>query len=219
MSMRARCTLLLLLAAVSIVAVGHARAAAVGALLGLGRGTVTGDAPPNTIYIGDVGLIAGLQGEIPLGQSIALSIQPMINQSRTTLTSATNADASGKTTLDLKLDYVSVPLVVKFGVAGGRTYVAGGANLGFLQSAHITGNGIDEDIKGHFHSVDVGALLGFGVVFPVGRPSLTTELRYVQGLTNLSTDTGTGALSTLPERLHSGGLQLIAGILFPLGKP
>jgi hypothetical protein len=64
--------------------------------------------------------------------------------------------------------------------------------------------------------VDVGALFGFGVVFPVGRPKLTTELRYVQGLVNLSNDSG-DASTALPDRFHSGGLELMAGILFPLG--
>jgi len=218
MPMRAPCILLSLLTSVSIVAVGHAQAAAVGVLLGLSRDGASGDSPPNTSYSGGFGLVTGLQAEIGLSQSIALSIQPMFSQHRTTLTSATDDDASDEMTLDLKLDYISVPLVVKFSAAGGRTYVAGGVDLGFIQSARIAGDGIDEDIKDYFNSVDVGALFGFGVVFPLGRPSLTTELRYVQGLTNLSNDSGTGVLATLPGRFHSGGFQLTAGILFPIGK-
>jgi len=64
--------------------------------------------------------------------------------------------------------------------------------------------------------VNVGALFGFGVVFPVGRPRITTELRYVQGLVNLS-GAEQGLIQELPDRFYSSGLQIMAGILFPLG--
>ncbi|HEX5030189.1 MAG TPA: porin family protein [Candidatus Eisenbacteria bacterium] len=212
---------LFLVMLVSIASPTHARAAAVGALLGVGRQAISGDAPPNTSYGARGGLIAGVQGEMALTPSIALCVQPSFAQRRTTLTSVD--DVTGEDALDLNLDYVSVPVLLKFGAAGGRTYFAGGVDIGFLQSAHLTGDGLDRDIKDRFNSMDVGALFGFGVVFPVGRPRLTTELRYVQGLVNLSSgDFAEAAASTatsLPDRFHSGGLELMAGILFPLGKP
>jgi hypothetical protein len=212
MTSKRTCFTLLVVMIVSI-APACARAAAVGALLGVGRQGISGDAPPNTSYGARGGLIAGVQGEIDLTQNIALSVQPRITQRRTSLTSVD--DVTGENALDLNLDYVSVPVLLKFGA--GRTYFAGGVDLGFLNSAHLTGQGLDEDIKDRFNSTDVGALFGFGVNFPVGRPHLTTELRYVQGLVNLSNDSSTAA--SLPDRFHSGGLELMAGILFPLGKP
>jgi len=166
--------------------------------------------------------MAGVQGEISLTPDIALSVQPSFAQRRTTLTSV--EDVTGENALDLNLDYVSVPVLLKFEIAGGRTYFAGGVDVGFLKSAHLTGNGVDEDVKDRFNSTDVGALFGFGVLFPVGKPRLTTELRYVQGLVNLSgdfasSDVDGSTASSLPDRFHSGGLELVAGILFPLGKP
>jgi len=219
MSKWARRGILLLLTTAWLGIAGHAHAAAVGAFLGLGREGISGDAPPSTTYLGAIGGIAGLQGEIALTDGIALSVQPMFSQRRTTLTTAT---FSGETTHDLKLDYVSVPVVLKFSAARGRTYVAGGLDLGFLQTAKITGNGLDEDIKDGFHPTDLGALVGFGVVFPIGGPNLTTEIRYVQGLTDLSKTPASAvdpaASSDLPDRFHSGGWQLTAGILFPFGK-
>ena len=216
MSKRTRCTLLLVMI-VSTASPMQARAAAVGALLGVGRQGISGDAPPNTSYGARGGLIAGVQGEMALTPSIALSVQPSFAQRRTRLTSVD--DATGEDALDLNLDYVSVPVLLKFGAAGGRTYFAGGVDIGFLQSAHLTGDGLDEDVRDRFNSTDVGALFGFGVVFPVGSPRLTTELRYVQGLVNLSNDASGSTATSLPDRFHSGGLQLMAGILFPLGKP
>jgi hypothetical protein len=207
---------LLLMIIVSIASPTHARAAAVGALLGVGRQGISGDAPPNTSYGARGGLIAGVQGEINLSPGIALSVQPRLAQRRTTLTSVD--DVTGEKALDL--DLFSVPVLLKFSAAGGRTYFAGGLDVGFLRSAHLTGDGLDEDIKDRFHTTDVGALFGFGVVFPVGKPRLTTELRYVQGLVNLSSGDAEGSTATsLPDRFHSGGLEFQVGILFPLGTP
>ena len=216
MSTRARWTLLILCCAASTFPADSARAAAVGALLGANRCSISGDAPLNTSYGGGTGLIVGAQGEIALTQDIALSIQPMLAQSRTELKSAESEDEGSERTLDLALDYVSIPVVVKFRAAGGRTYFAGGVDVGFLSSASLTGDGVDEDVKSLFHDVNVGALFGFGVVFPVGRPRLTTELRYVQGLVNLS-GAEQGLIQELPDRFYSSGLQIMVGILFPLG--
>ena len=216
MSTWARAALLLACAA-AVSAASPARAATIGAILGLDRGAISGDAPPNTKYGGGMGWIAGEQVDIPLTSDLALSLQPRINHRSTKLTSA-DEESPDESVADLDLDYVSVPLVLKLEAAGGRTYVAGGVDLAFLTSAQLTGPGIDKDIKSLLHGTDVGALVGFGVVFPVGTPRLTTELRYVQGLVNLSNDSEGAALRNLPDRFHMSGWQLTAGILFPLGK-
>lgn len=214
-----RVALISLLCAGSALSAGTSWAAAVGALVGLNRGGISGDAPPNTQYADNTGLLGGVQGEIGLGGDVSLSVQPMYVRRSTALTAVDSTETSGETSLDLALDYFAVPVLVKFNAAGGRTYVAGGLDIGFLTSARLSGGGLDEDVKGSFHNVDVGALLGFGVVFPIGRPLLTTELRYVQGLVNLAGGDAGDAIRDLPDRFHSGGLQLTAGILFRLGRP
>lgn len=208
---------LILACAVSVSTASPARAAAIGAILGLDRGAISGDAPPNTNYGGGMGWIAGVEVEFPITSDLALSLQPRINHRTTELTSA-DEESPDESVADLEFDYVSVPLVLKLEAAGGRTYVAGGVDLAFLTSARLTGDGIDEDIESLLHGTDVGALLGFGVVFPVGTPRITTELRYVQGLVNLSNDSEGATLRNLPDRFHMSGWQLTAGILFPLGK-
>jgi len=190
-------------------------AAAVGALLGLNRSAISGDAPANTAYGAGAGLMVGAQAEFALTGNLALSFQPMFVQRNTKLRSA-DAEPGDERALDLDMDYLSVPVVIKFGAAHGRTYVAGGMDVGFLSSARVSGEGIDEDIEPLLHSVDIGALFGFGVVFPAGRSRLTTELRYVQGLVNLR-DAEQGPVQELPDRFHSSGLQLMVGVLVPIG--
>lgn len=188
-------------------------AAAVGALLGLNRCAISGDAPANTAYGARAGLMIGAQAEFPLSSDLSLSFQPMFVQRNTKLRSTD--EPAEERALDLDLDYLSVPVLVKF--AHGRTYVAGGMDVGFLNSARVSGDGIDEDIEPLLHSVDLGAVFGFGVVFPKGRSRLTTELRYVQGLINLR-EAEQGLVQELPDRFHSSGLQLMVGILFPIGS-
>jgi hypothetical protein len=118
------------------------------------------------------------------------------------------------TELGLTFDYVSVPVLVKFAKAGGRTYVAGGVTVDFLTAAGASGR----DVTSAYNSTGLGAVLGFGVVFPAGRTRFTTELRYIQGITNMTPGTAAEAAGALAPRLHSSGLELIVGTLLPVGK-
>lgn len=218
MSIPARRTLLFFTALAVFLSVSMPRpchAAVVGALLGLNRCAISGDAPPNTAYGAGAGFMVGAQAEFALTSDISLSFQPTFVQGNTKLRST--EEPADERELDLNLDYLSVPVLVKFGAAHGRTYFAGGLDVGFLSSARVSGEGIDEDIEPLLHSVDVGAVFGFGVNFPAGRSHFTTELRYVQGLVNLR-EGEQGLVQELPDRFHSSGLQLLVGYLLPLGS-
>jgi outer membrane protein with beta-barrel domain len=208
---RPRVGFALLLIAGALVGAGTARAAAIGAQGGLDRCGLSGDNGENAQYNAHTGFLVGVQGELGIARAIALSLQPSYVQR---VTESTTASTAGQAQGKLTLDYVSVPIVVKFGLGSGRTYVSTGLDLAFLSSAKLSAGGPDRDVKSFLHSTDVGALIGFGVVFPIGHPRLTTELRYVQGLVNVANQ----QISEWPERFHSYGLQLAAGILFPLGS-
>ena len=207
------------LVATAFAAPDPAKAAAVGVVLGFNRGSISGDAPPDAGYGTQFGLLAGVQGEIGIASDIFLSLQPMYVRRGARISFAEVNSGAGQDSLSLALDYFAVPVVVKFRAAGGRTYFLGGLDIAFLTAATLSGGGSDVDVKDSFQSTDVGALLGFGVLFPIGRPRLTVELRYVQGLVNLAGDSEGEPISALPDRFHSSGLQCTAGLLFPLGRP
>jgi hypothetical protein len=209
----------MLLAALLAFGATPAHAAAVGAILGLNRAGISGDAPPDAEYNSKTGLMAGVQAEIGLTQEISLSLQPMYVMRGAGLTVADSTANSGERDLELALEYVAVPVVVKIATASGRTYVTGGVDVAFLSGATLTDGDLDKDVKTALCDMDLGALLGFGVVFPLGRPRLTVEARYVQGLVNLGGDAEGAATPNLPDRFRSTGLQLTAGILIPLGRP
>jgi hypothetical protein len=207
-----------LIVAVALPVGSVARAAAVGVQLGVDRSGLDGDVPPNSEYTDKYGLVAGIQAEVGLARDLSLSLQPSFVQKRSGVLIAPSTRAGDPTELELSFDHVSVPVVVKFAMANGRTFVSGGVTVDFLTAATLSGLGSDRDVKSTFNSTNVGAALGFGVVFPAGHARFTTELRLVQGLTNLNTGAAAAAAGALAPRLHSTGLQLIVGSLFPIGK-
>jgi len=218
-SRAARLSLVVLLSTGIAVRADAAQAAAIGAQLGLDRAGVDGDTPPNTEYTDKAGLVAGIQGEIGFAQDLSLSLQPSFVQKKSGVLIAPSTRGGSTTELELSFGYVSVPLVVKFAQARGRTYVAGGVTVDFLTAATLSGLGSDRNVKSAYNSTGFGALLGFGVVFPVGRTHFTTELRFVQDIANMTTGTVAQATGALAPRLHSNGLQLTVGILLPIGRP
>lgn len=212
-----RLLLVVLLAIAAASAAGEARAAAIGVQLGLDRGRIDGDSPPNSSYTSKYGVVAGVQGELGIAHALSLSLQPSYVHRPIGVLFAPSTRGGSPTELDLKFDYVSLPLVVKFAQAGGRTFVSGGVTADFVTAATLSGAGADRDVSSAYKSTAFGALLGFGVVFPAGRTHFTTELRFVQGLTNMNTGDAAAAAGALAPRLHSSGLELIVGSLFPVG--
>ena len=151
------------LLALSPPCITAAHAAAVGAHLGLNRSGIGGDFGQNTEIASQTGLLAGVQGEIGLSRGIALSLQPMYLRQETRATAESD---SANTDLELTLDSYSVPIVVKFGLGGGRTYVSSGLDISFLSTAKLSSGALERDTKSSFNDVNLGALVGFGVVFP-----------------------------------------------------
>lgn len=189
----------------------------VGVHVGGDRAGIDGDSPPSASYVPKFGLVAGVQAEFGLAGDLSLSLQPSFVRVRTGIQSAASTGGGEPVEVDLSLDYVSLPILVKFAQGGGRTYVAGGLAVDFLSGANLSGAASDRDVSSAYEDTALGAVLGFGVVFPAGRTRITTELRFVQGITNLTTGDIAEATGALAPRLHSSGLQLLVGGLFPIG--
>ena len=218
-SYSARLLFVALLAAGVAAGADAARAAVVGAQLGVDRAGIDGDTPPNSQYTDKVGLVAGIQGEVGFAQGLSLSLQPSFVQKKSGVLFVPSTRGGSTTELELSFDYVSVPVLVKFAKAGGRTYVAGGVTVEFLTAATLSGQGSDRDVMSAYNSTGFGAVLAFGVVFPAGRTRFTTELRFVQGIANMTTGTAADTAGALAPRLHSNGWELIVGNLLPVGRP
>jgi len=208
-------------ALVTVLTLGGASAAgaqiAVGAVLGVNRTGISGDNPDKTSYTAKGAPIVGLVLEIPVAKDVAIVFQPGYRQLKAVIGFEVDGQEEPVDSLDLKLAYVSVPVLVKVITSGGKWYVTSGLDFGFLSSASIgTISGSEEtDVKDLLTEFDLAVIFGVGRMFPVGRPKITAEIRYSQSLLNLSNQTA-GA-NDLPVRFRASGFQLMAGVLLPLG--
>ena len=117
-------------------------------------------------------------------------------------------------TLRYSLDYIEVPLYMKYRLTTGsvRPYLAAGPSLAFVQRAKI--DGIDDvtDIKDQVKSPDASVAFGGGVELVSGKTAFFVDGRYAVGLTNLAK----GDVDPESEGRHRG-LQVRAGVTFRLG--
>ncbi len=191
----------------------------IGAVLGVNRTGISGDNPAETSYSAKGGPIAGLVLEIPVAKDVKIVFQPGYRQLKAVIGFEVDGVEEPVDSLDLKLAYVSMPVLLKVITNGGKWFVTSGLDFGFLSSATIgtISGSVESDVKDSLTEFDLAVMFGVGRMFPVGRPKITAELRYSQSLLNLSNQTvGT---NDLPVRFRASGLQLVAGVLLPLGGP
>jgi hypothetical protein len=190
----------------------------IGAFGNLNLAKVSGDVPEDFAYSGNTGFGFGLIGEFHLTDDVWLSFQPMILPRGAGLQLEVDDDEDPVDFATLNLSYFAVPILAKFVTVGGKVYVISGVNVSFLTSANITGvedSAEEIDVKDSFKSFDVAVDFGVGGQLPAGPVKIMLEARYEQGLVNIMEDVINE--DALQSRLRSKGLQLLAGILLPLG--
>jgi len=189
----------------------------VGATAGLSSTSFSGDVPDDGSYTSLMGFSAGVVGEYSLTPDIRLSVQPSYAR-RGTGVAFDVGEHDPRDSLELSLDYCSIPVMARFLTPGGSWFVNGGLDLGFLlaASARDVNAGRTADVKDFINSVDLMMLIGAGVAFPLDPAVLSFELRYSQSLINAGSDEQLQAAAGIPPRFRSSGFQLLAAVLFPL---
>ena len=101
----------------------------------------------------------------------------------------------GTASVTMNFDYLVMPLLAKVSL-GKKTkfFLSAGAYLAYCQMAKINYNstaidGYSRDLSSQYKKQDAGLMIGGGVAIPVlSKLSLSAELRYSQGLHDISTD-------------------------------
>jgi hypothetical protein len=106
-----------------------------------------------------------------------------------------------------KLDYVQIPLMLKYYAAPGFSLEAG-PQIGFLVSSEVESDGVSVDVEDYFSSTDFGVNLGVGYKFING---LFLQGRYNLGLSNVwdSEEFDSG-----DEKIKNSVIQLSIGFMF-----
>lgn len=170
--------------------------------------------------------VGGVLG-IGINPFIFVELQPMYLQKGGTVTQdAPNPD------IEMKSTYLEIPLFLKVAAfrEGFQPYVMGGATFGFLLSsdleAEIGGFTFKADAKDITKNFEVGLGFGAGIRFPVGSANLFLESRYIFGMGNLNEggnlefkydDIVEQEEFDKENEFSNKGLQVMAGIIFPLG--
>lgn len=191
----------------------------IGIIGGLSRSGLSGDKPSNATYTTLTGIGIGGLMETKISKYVHIGIQPMYLQRGSKIAYKVKGARDPVDSLKFKIEYFTLPFMVKVYGNNQRTYLISGLDVGVPLSASIekSDGSENEDVLDRLKSVDVAVNFGFGVRFPVNQFFLALELRYIQGILNLNDPADEGA-SALDFVIRSTGFQLFSSISLPLGK-
>ena len=189
----------------------------VGLLGNLSSSSLSGNAPPSTEYTSLIGLGGGLMIDYKATDVVTISIQPMFIPKGTTVSYDLPSYEEQRDSANIRFNYYTLPIMVKV-VASKVVYVTGGFELDFLQNAKSELINIDgeNDISDMIKSFDVSVNFGVGFTFDVSPINLFFEIRFSQGLMNVSEISSDEF--AIPPEFKNSATQLLFGIMYPFGE-
>jgi hypothetical protein len=189
----------------------------VGAISGLNMGTFKGDQPNRGEYSTLLGTNFGVLFDLNLSDQIILSLQPSLVKKGTKISYEIKGETEPVDSIDIRVDYFSIPLLLKIASKNKRFYAIGGLEAGIPLSANAAYTSTSEndiDIKEHLADVNIVMHFGAGYRIPVGKPTLFIEARYLQGLNN-AVPIENPEYNFFP-RVRTSDFQILFGIELPL---
>jgi hypothetical protein len=162
---------------------------------GLGATTFTGD--QDTEFQWQGGVITGITFELPIAEDWKLQVEGLYatkgSNARTTLSLPEIEVQDVPVDVEFDVSYIEIPTVIKWKPIQGkriRPTLHAGPMMGWNVSATVQINAVGETIRfvnedESIKKLDVGAVIGIGVETDIGWQTLSLEVRYTHGLTNL----------------------------------
>ena len=186
-----------------------------GVFIGFNNSKLAGDAPANSSYNSLKGINAGAYFDLKLSNSLLLSIQPSYTQEGTKISFKVSGQEEPVDSIKIRINYFSLPFLLKVTTSNKRFYALGGIETGILLSSFLETNDSKEDIGVDVESWNLAMHFGVGLRIPIGFPRLFVELRYTQGLVNLTNEP---LDKNIIPRIKTNGFKVLAGIEIPLQK-
>ena len=181
---------------------------------GLNSSKLSGDAPADASYSGLMGGNFGALVDVKLSKGINLSLQPSFSQEGTMVSYTVKGVEEPVDSVKIRLNYFSLPLILKITSTNQRFYALSGIEPAMLLNASTIIGEVEEELS-DVPQFNIAVHFGAGIRIPVGYPSIFVELRYSQGLVNLTDE----PLNTnIIPRVKTTGFKILAGVEFPLGK-
>jgi len=182
---------------------------------GINSSKLSGNAPPKASYKGHIGLDAGAHLDLKIGKSVWISIQPSYSQQGTRISYSVRNKYEPVDSIQIKLKYASIPVLLKVSFINQRFYAIGGIETSYLFDNSVTSHNEIQDIDLKISEWNVAIQFGIGMRIPLGFPRLYIELRYAQGILNLTDE----PISTsYVPRVKTTGFKLLTGIEIPLKR-
>jgi len=187
----------------------------IGVFAGLNSSKLAGDSPSNAKYKSLMGANIGAYFDLKLGKSIWLSLQPSYSQEGTKVFYSVKGVEEPVDSIKIRLNYFSLPILLKVQSSNERFYALGGIETGYLLDSYLSSHDVKEEFKTDISDFNVAAHFGAGFRIPIGITRLFIELRYTQGVLNLTDDP---IDESFIPRVKSTGFKVLAGIEIPLKK-
>jgi len=188
----------------------------IGLFIGLNNSKFTGDGPPGGAYRYRRGFLGSIHMDFRLSDHVKLSVQPGFRTGGATVAFKDPDLEEYRDSLKINTFILTLPLLIKVTSMSEKVYFTGGFTIDFPSSIKAD-NGEDKiDITDELFKVNVTAQFGLGYRIPVKATTLYIELRYLQGLVNLS-DRRDEEEAYLP-RVKSSAMQLVIGWQLPIRK-
>lgn len=199
-----------------IIQIGAFAQVDLGIFAGIDNGRLSGDKFSNTKYKPKTGFIVGLSVDTQINDLISLSFQPGYFKSSSSIQVPDTIANEYKDSIRISVEYMILDIFIKIQSKSKRLYFSSGLEFGYGLSL-VADNELEEvDITDELNKWNISAVFGMGYKIPIKRSSLYFELRYAQGLVNM-TKADPLEDDSMP-RVKLSGLKIVTGFQIPISK-
>jgi outer membrane protein with beta-barrel domain len=200
------------------LSIGNCISQDIGFYASLNNTNLKGDKPSGFRFEPGTGFEIGAFFDIKVAEDVLLSFQPGIYRSSSVIRvrDRDNIERKFKDSLDLRLDYLSLPLMVKIYFENSKKlYFTTGIQFGILLQTRLSNKSNETNSNKIFESLNLAVNFGLGYKFPIKSNYVFLEMKYAQGILNITDFNNPDELFT---RVKLQGIQWTAGFGIPLKK-
>ncbi len=183
---------------------------------GANIGKFGGVEPRDASYTSRTGLNFGATIGYRFNEDISLVFQPAFTQRGSDIEVGEDTFFDSLQVYQAKINFLSLPLFVRVDSDNGITYFMSGLEFAIPLSSEMVYKDQKLDLSGWLNRVDILATIGMGLHFSLGRPFLSIEFRYYQGLVNFNSHDRKDEEQVLFKNFKNSGFQFLAGLEWEL---
>lgn len=182
---------------------------------GINLSKLSGDTPEDAKYKNLTGLNAGTNMDIKLSSATSLNMGISYSQQGTKVYYKVPKMDDLVDSLQLRLNYFSIPLSIKVNTTNNKYYAIAGIEAAYLLESKLKSNSIEQNISFNISDFNIVMHFGVGIKIPLGFPNLYIEAKYTQGLINITDEPSD---KNIIPRVKTNGFTVSTGIEIPLSK-